>query len=216
MNFTRLSVLGAFLTATSLAIVSACSSSSSNNGTTTNKDAGKDTGSGTGTGSGSGTGTGSGSGTGTGSGSGTGTGTGSGSGTGTGTGSGSGACAITPGTYEVTNTIADGGTASAACPPPNSPVTYPSPPVDSGMSDGNIPDSGIACTTTTNGCSTTTTCMGLVSGMYQDNTTLTESVTNGIPSGSFSSSITYPDGAPLTPACAYTFVWVPSDGGADQ
>jgi hypothetical protein len=113
----------------------------------------------------------------------------------------------------VTNTIADGGTMGASCPPPNFPETYPPPPVDSGVSDGNVPDTGVLCNTTTTGCNITTVCTGVVSNMYDYNSSNSTTVTNGIPSGTNSSAITYQDGAPLTPACAYNFVWVPSDGG---
>jgi hypothetical protein len=203
VNSARLLLLGALLSsATAVAAGSACSSSSTKNPP---GDAGRGTGSGSGSGTGTGTGSGSGSGTGTG----TGTGSGTGTSTGTGTGSGSGACPITPGTYEVTNTIADGGTVLPACPPANSLTTYP--PVDAGISD-----TGIACTSTTNACTTTTACSGTVSGTYLYSSSTSETVTGGIPSGSSSYSIEAADGAPISNlACAYTFVWVPADAGMD-
>jgi hypothetical protein len=60
-------------------------------------------------------------------------------------------------------------------------------------------------------------CSGTVSGMYLYSSSTSETIAGGIPSGSISYSIESPDGAPISAlGCAYTFVWVPTDGGTDQ
>jgi len=207
MKLARLSVLGAFVAASGLAGLAACSSSSTS-GTTTDagtKDSGLKTDSSTGSDSGMAVDSSVGSDTGSASDS-----SASDSSMGMDTAP---SCTITPGTYTVTNTAV--GDAGPGCPPPNSMITWPLPAPDA-ATDASVPDSGIACTTTTSGCTTTTTCMG-VTGGFNYSSTNAETVTGGIPSGMNSYSLTASDGG-IVSECTYTFTWGAGggDGGADQ
>jgi len=204
MNVARLAVVAALLAGTCVAAISACSSSPK--GGAAPRDAGHDTGSTTGKDSGT---SGSGSGSSSDSGGGFGSDAGSESGAESGVGFDSSNCSIIPGTYEMTNTYVSGDGGVIVCPPPYSTVTYPQ--QDSGSSD--LPDTGITCTTSSNGpCNTTTTCSGTSAGTMIT-TSASQTVMNGIPSGT--NSDTY-SGTGFYSSCTYSYVLVPLDSGAQD
>jgi len=217
MNFLRMGVLGAFVVSTGLMGLEACSSSSKNGGSP-EPDAGKSTSSGSNTSSNSSNSSNT---SNTSSNSSNTSNTSNSSSSSSSSTSRGPSCTVNPGTYTLTNTLADGGTASAECPPPTggATVTYPMPPPDA-STDASIPDTGLVCTVTTTGCTTSTTCMGTLEGMYNDMSSITYSVTNGVPSTSTSSALTYLDGAAVTPACSYNTTYTlggsSPDAGMEQ